>query len=91
MFIPPNKDSNAIKFYRNNTQCVLIGYHNNNCTTVTPNPRYTYKCLSDLMYSLTIPSENMTEYEQNSQWRCQSVTDAMYRSPVVTLQIASKK
>lgn len=91
MFIPPNQTANAIKFMRNSAQCVLIGFPNNSCIIVpNSNPRYTYKCLSNFMYSLTIPSENMTEYEQNSKWRCDSVI-AGYGSPEVTLKIASKK
>lgn len=90
MFIPPNKTSNVIRFMRNDIQCVYIAL-SNTCTTLPNlNPRYTYKCLSNFMYSLTIPSENMTEFEQNSKWKCISVIPG-YGSPEVTLQIASKK
>ena len=39
---------------------------------------------------LTIPAENMTEYEQGSVWMCQYPGDSSFRSPNVTLEIASK-
>lgn len=41
-------------------------------------------------YTLTIPAENMTEYEQGSVWGCYYPADDSYKSPDVVLNIASK-
>ncbi|XP_052691740.1 synaptogenesis protein syg-2-like [Crassostrea angulata] len=88
MFVPPEQTVNAVKFYRNNILCGLIGYLNNDCVNQSANPRYTYACLSDYVYTLTIPAENMTEYEQGSLWRCEYVVNSSYRSSDVIIKIA---
>nr|XP_034316836.1 synaptogenesis protein syg-2 isoform X4 [Crassostrea gigas] len=89
MFVPPEQNVKGVKFYRNNILCVLIGYLNNDCVNQSANPRYTYLCLSDNVYTLTIPAENMTEYEQGSLWRCEYVVSSSYRSSDVIIKIAS--
>ena len=54
------------------------------------NPRYTFACVSEYSYTLTIPAENMTEYEQGSVWGCYYPADGSYKSPDVVLNIASR-
>lgn len=90
MFIPPEQTINAVKFHRDNFTCAAIGQIKGICTVQTANDIYRYECLSEYMYTLTIPAQNMTEYEQGSAWSCEYVVNAMYRSPVVILSIASK-
>lgn len=86
-----NKYTSAIKFYRNEDNlCVVLYQVNDKCTNQSANPRYTYGCSSESTYTLTIPAENMTEYEQNSKWRCEYVFNSSYRSPNMILKIASK-
>ena len=87
MFIPPNQVINAVTFYRNNTRCASIGHLNGNCVTVDANPRYTSRCLSEFIYTLTIPAENMTEYEQGSVWRCEYFGNGTFKSSDATLTI----
>lgn len=90
MFVPPGNTINAVRFYRNSVVCVVIGYRNldNTCLYYSLNPRYTYACLSDDVFTLTIPAENMTEMEQGSMWRCQN--NHNYKSSEAILNIASK-
>lgn len=68
--------------------CVGIGYVSGSCQINSNNPRYIYGCLSENAYTLTIPADNMTEYEQNSQWDCESIANASYRSSSIILNIA---
>ncbi|XP_052691739.1 basement membrane-specific heparan sulfate proteoglycan core protein-like isoform X3 [Crassostrea angulata] len=91
MFVPPEQTTKGVIFYRNNAICAVIGYLNNDCVNQSANPRYTYACLSDYVYTLTIPAENMTEYEQGSLWRCEYVFHSVngYRSSDVIIKIAS--
>lgn len=90
MFVPPEQTVKGVMFYRNNILCVLIGYLNNDCVNQSANPRYTYACLSDYVYTLTIPAEYMTEYEQGSLWRCEYAVNSSYRSSDIIIKIASK-
>lgn len=90
MFIPPEQTINAVKFHRDHYACAAIGQMRGNCTVQDANDRYRYECSSDFMYTLTIPAQNMTEYEKGSAWSCEYVVNSMYRSPVVILSIASK-
>lgn len=90
MFVPTEQTIKGVKFYRNNVLCVFIGYVNNDCVIQSANPNYTYRCLSDYVYTLTIPAENMTEYEQGSLWRCEYMFNSSYRSSDVIIKIASK-
>lgn len=90
MFIPPEQTINAVKFHRDHYACAAIGQMRGNCTVQDANDRYRYECSSDFMYTLTIPAQNMTEYEKRSAWSCEYVVNSMYRSPVVILSIASK-
>ncbi|XP_065933048.1 neural cell adhesion molecule 1 isoform X2 [Magallana gigas] len=88
MFVPPGQTIKGVKFNRNNVLLAVIGYFNNDCANQSANPRYTYRCLSDYVYTLTIPAENMTEYEQGSLWRCEYMFDSSYRSSDVIIKIA---
>lgn len=89
MFIPSGMNVNGIKFYRNNTVCVGISSaFPGNCTIESPIPRYTYRCVSEHTFALTIPAENMTENEQKSVWRCEYVFGSSFKSPDVYLEIA---
>lgn len=90
MCVPPEQTVKGVMFYRNNILCVLIGYLNNDCVNQSANPRYTYACLSDDVFTLTIPAENMTEMEQGSMWRCQNIGHHNYKSSEAILNIASK-
>lgn len=90
MFVPPNQTVKAVKFYRNNNLVVAIGHIKNECISQSPYTKYTYACLSDYVYTLTIPAENMTEMEQGLMWRCEYVGNSSYRSSDVMLKIASK-
>ena len=89
MFIPPNQTIRAVKFLRNWKSCGLIGLAPE-CKLFATDPNYIYGCLSEFSFTLTIPAENMTESEQGSVWRCEYVGDSTFRSPNVTLNIASK-
>lgn len=90
MFVPPGQTNNAVKFLRNNILCVGIKYSNKTCYTLSGNPKYIYNCLSEHLYTLTLPAETVAEDEQGSMWRCESITDASYRSPSVIFRISSK-
>lgn len=90
MFVPPNGTTSFVKFYRNNVLSVLIGSTGSDCLTQSPNPSYTYGCLSDKSFTLTIPAENLTEFEQGSVWRCEYHNRPLYKSPDITLIIAGK-
>lgn len=90
MFIPPGQTINAVRFHRDNYACASIGQMRGNCTVQAANDRYRYECSSEFMYTLTIPAQNMTEYDKGSAWSCEYVVNSIYRSPVVVLKIASK-
>lgn len=93
MYIPPGNNITAVVFKRNNVIVVVIGYINSTCTTQSSVPRYKYSCSSESNYVLTIPAQNMTEYEQGSVWRCEYIAFVkghIYRSPDMVLYIASK-
>lgn len=88
---PQEISTNYVFFKRNaNNKCVGIGYINGVCRIDSYISTYTYNCLSENIYSLTIPADNMTKDEQNSQWHCESVVDSGYRSSSLLLRIASK-
>lgn len=91
-FLKPKEIStNYVFFIRNaSTKCVGIGYINGVCRIDSYISKYTYKCLSENIYSLTIPAENMTTDEQNSQWHCTSIVNSNYRSSSILLKVASK-
>ena len=89
MFIPPNQTIRAVRFLRNGVSCALIGLASV-CQIFNPDPNYIYGCISDFSFTLTIPAENMTESEQGSVWRCEHFGDGKFRTPDVTLTIASK-
>ena len=90
MFVPPDQTGNGVIFYRNSIVCSSIGLVPQ-CKILITNPKYTYGCLTESSYTLTIPAENMTENEQGSIWRCEYPGDGRFRSPDVTLNISRKK
>ena len=90
MFVPSGMTGNAVFFQRNGTDCGLLLHNENGCLKFDLNPRYTFACVSEYSYALTIPAENMTEYEEGSVWGCSYPGDGSYKSPDVVLNIASK-
>ena len=89
MFVPLGYAGNAVTFYRNSVLCGLIGLVPQ-CKMIISDYSYTYGCLTESSYTLTIPAENMTEYEQGSVWRCEYYGSGSIRSPDVTLNLSSK-
>ena len=88
MFVPPRETTNGVRFLRNNASCAQVGHVDGTCFYDILNTRYTYGCSSPFSYTLTIPAENMTEYEQGSMWTCEYFYDSGFRSLVVTLHLA---
>lgn len=81
---------NGVTFERNGKICGIMVQNGNECSTFDMNPRYILTCISEYSYALTIPAENMTEYEEGSVWWCYYPADGRYKSPDVVLNIASK-
>lgn len=93
MFLPPNQTLYGVIFYRNNIIAGFLGYsESGTCVNQSTDPKYTYRCVSFSVYTLTIPEENMTYDEQGLVWRCDYHinTNIPYTSQNVTLYIASK-
>lgn len=90
MILPPGDTVSFVKFYRSNVLIVLIGSTSSGCVTQSALPNYNYNCVSDFVYSLTIPAESMTEVEQGSIWRCEYHDKPLYKSPDITLRIAGR-
>lgn len=95
MFVPPSASVNGVFFLRNQNRCVIIGHDTDGkCGSEERNPRYTYECQSEYVYTLTIPAENMTEIEQGAEWRCeyqQLIVDGIkYQSLAYILNISGK-
>ena len=90
MFVPPGEATKGVRFFRNNVLCAIVEHTNGTCSNGIQNTRYTYGCASPFSYILTIPAENMTEYEEGSMWMCQYSFDlgVRFRSLVVTLHLA---
>ncbi|XP_078331734.1 uncharacterized protein LOC144617641 isoform X1 [Crassostrea virginica] len=90
MFVPPGEATKGVRFFRNNVLCAIVEHTNGICLYGVQNTRYTYGCSSPFSYILTIPAENMTEYEEGSMWLCQYSFDlgVRFRSLVVTLHLA---
>ena len=89
MSIPPNHTINTVSFYRNNTHVGSVARLTNGiCATYSLHPRYDYRCVTDHVFSLIIPGDNMTEYENNSFWHCQYYGVGHYRSSNQLLKIA---
>lgn len=86
------RNKHELCFFKRNasTKCVGIGYVNGVCRIDSYISKYTYKCLSENIYSLTIPADNMIKDEQNSQWHCESIVNSSYRSSSILLKVASK-
>lgn len=90
MYLPPNTSVYGVIFFRDNKNAGLLGYVENKCINQSTIPRYTYRCVSLFVYTLTIPAENMTYDEQGLIWRCVHPDTNTYTSQNVTLYIASK-
>ncbi|XP_062602889.1 immunoglobulin superfamily member 10-like, partial [Saccostrea cucullata] len=88
-FVPPGERSADVRFYRNSYSSVLAAVIGSKCYTFGRDPRYIIECLSKSTFTLTIPAENMTEYEQNSIWSCRCSDNELYQSPEVILNIES--
>ncbi|XP_065933049.1 neural cell adhesion molecule 1-A isoform X3 [Magallana gigas] len=87
---PKEISTNYVLFKRNAiTVCAGIGYINGVCRIDSYISNYTYKCLSENIYSLKIPADNMTKDENNSQWHCESIANSSYRSSTILLKIAN--
>ncbi|XP_056011997.1 uncharacterized protein LOC130052059 [Ostrea edulis] len=65
----PNDTVPGVKFFRNEKD-VGGAAEISGCQLAATNTRYSVGCISETEYTLTIPSQNMAEYEQNSLWRC---------------------
>lgn len=89
MFTPPGQTARAVVFHRNNLLCANILYIRGNCIVDIADYKYRYGCSSISLYMLTIPAQNMTEYEEESAWSCEHYLNSSYRSPEVILNIAS--
>ena len=88
MSIPSDQIINAVTFYRNNNRVGTVGrFPNGTCVLVSLHPRYDYQCDTDHTFSLIIPANNMTEYENNSMWQCEYIGGG-YRSSNQLLKIA---
>lgn len=91
MFVPPGELIRGVKFFRNNVLIVTIGIDGETCRPRYNDLNYSSQCKSNVTYTLTIPANRMTEFEQKSIWRCEYVIlPNQYRSPDVILKIASK-
>lgn len=90
MFLPPDQVVFGVLFYRNNIITAVVGMQGTKCVTQSADPRYSYECMTENVFLLTIPAENMTEFEQKSTWKCEYIFNAKYRSSYVILNIASK-
>lgn len=91
MVLPPGEKpiTNSVKFRRNDKICAFVGINVDGvCDFQSDNPRYQYTCLSDKIFTLIIPAENMTKYEQGSVWMCEYGGSYPYKSPNVILDIA---
>lgn len=90
MFLPPGGTLSTVKFYRNYILCVSMGSTSSGCVIQNALPRYNYNCVSDLVYSLTIPAESMTEFEYDSFWKCEYYHEPLYKSPNIHIKFAGK-
>lgn len=80
----------AVTFYREEKEVGVLGVISGCQMTVT-DIRYRFGCVSETEYNLIIPAENLTEYEQNSLWRCSYFSgQSAYSSAQELLLIASK-
>ena len=92
MTIPPGQTINAVTFRRNYHNVGSVGrFFNEKCTSFDTHPRYNYRCDTDHVFSLIISADNMTEYENNSVWRCEYFGDGNYRSLDQLLKISGMK
>lgn len=95
MYLPNGRNTYAVIFKRNTTPCGSVGYINGGCTVGKgANTRYKLECTAiQTSFTLTIPAENMTEYEQGSRWYCEyiePIDNILITSPSVILTIRSK-
>ena len=90
MDVPPGQTLIAVNFYRNDENVGGVGWISSKCKPEIANPRYILNCSAEHNFTLTIPAENMTEYEQHSKWRCQYYGNGFFKSSDITLNISSK-
>lgn len=95
MYKPDGGNSYSVIFKRNTQSCGSVGFINGSCTFGKgANSRYKLGCTAiQTSFTLTIPAENMTEYEQGSKWHCEytdSIGGILIMSPSVILNIRSK-
>ena len=87
MFIPKEQTLNLVRFIRNGVSVGNIGRTSGTCSATSLDPRYDYECVTDSVYSLIIPAQSMTTYENNSIWRCEYFGDAKLKSGDTLLKI----
>lgn len=79
----------VVKFTRNNILVGTVGWNSDGtCLSNAQSSRYELHCVSDNVFSLSIPPESMTKYEERSDWQCGYFGDESYKSEVVELKIA---
>ena len=84
----PNARLYGVTFTRDGIEVgMVIRFPNGTCVSVSLHPRYDYQCDTDHVFSLIIPANNMTEYENNSMWQCEYIGGG-YRSSNQLLKIA---
>ncbi|XP_056011993.1 titin-like isoform X2 [Ostrea edulis] len=89
----PNDTVPGVKFYRNEKDVGGVA-EISGCQLADTNTRYSFGCTSETEYTLTIPSQNMTEYEQNSVWRCgfydrQTAYSSVQKRLIIAIDVSS--
>ncbi|XP_078325011.1 neogenin-like isoform X2 [Crassostrea virginica] len=86
--ISPGQTHDVVIFRRNDIDVgLIVRFPNKTCKAFSMHPRYDYRCDTDHTFSLIIPANSMTEYENNSMWRCEYAGGG-YRSSTQMLNIA---
>lgn len=89
IFTPVDQKYTVVKFTRNNILVGTVGWNSDGtCLSNAQSSRYELHCVSDNVFSLSIPPESMTKYEERSDWQCGYFGDESYKSEVVKLKIA---
>eukprot|EP00105_Crassostrea_gigas_P007315 XP_011421516.1 PREDICTED: cell adhesion molecule 2 isoform X1 [Crassostrea gigas] len=89
IFTPVDQKYTVVKFTRNNILVGTVGWNSDGtCLSNPQSSRYELHCVSENVFSLSIPPASMTKYEESSDWRCGYFGDESYKSKVVQLKIA---
>lgn len=89
IFTPVDQKYTVVKFTRNSILVGTVGWNSDGtCLPNTQSSRYELHCVSENVFSLSIPPASMTKYEESSDWRCGYFGDESYKSKVVQLKIA---